>query len=164
MSSGTHQLSGRSRLFLLAALTTLSPFATDTVVPGLDAIAAGLDVTQAQAQQTLSTYMFGVALMALFHGAISDAVGRRPVVLVGLALFSVAALGCALAGDIQMLIVLRFIQGLAGGAGMIVVRAMVRDALDGPPAQRLLSQVMFVFAVAPAIAPIIGGFAVAEFG
>lgn len=142
---------------MLAALATLSPFAIDTYIPALAAVREGLGATAVQTQQSLSAYMFGLALMALWHGAISDALGRRPVVLAGLVIYSIAAIGCALATDVHVLIAWRFVQGLAGGVGMIVVRAIVRDTMQGAAAQRVLSYVMMMFGVAPAIAPIIGG-------
>ncbi len=144
-------------LALLAALATLSPFAIDTYIPALAAVRESLGATAVQTQQSLSAYMFGLALMALWHGAISDALGRRPVVLAGLVVYSLASVGCALTTDVNTLIVLRFVQGLAGGVGMIIVRAIVRDTLQGAAAQRVLSHVMMMFGVAPAIAPIIGG-------
>jgi DHA1 family bicyclomycin/chloramphenicol resistance-like MFS transporter len=149
---------------LLAALTTLSPFATDTYVPALSAVREALGAGVVETQQTLSAYMLGLSLMALWHGAIADALGRRPVLVVGMALYTAGALGCALAQSIEVLILMRFLQGLAGGVGMIVVRAMIRDMLEGAPAQRLLSRVMMMFSIAPAIAPIIGGWLYAWFG
>ena len=79
---------------LLACLGTLGPFSIDTYLPAFSGIAASLGATPAQMQQTLSAYLFGFALMNLFHGALSDSFGRRPVVLIGLALFTLASLGC----------------------------------------------------------------------
>lgn len=149
---------------LLAALTTLSAFATDAFVPALGAITSSFASTSLQTQQALAAYMFGLAAMALWHGAISDAVGRRPVVLVALALYTVMAVGCALAPNITTLIAFRFCQGLAGGAGMILSRAIVRDRFEGHEAQRLLSTIMVLFTLAPAVAPIIGGFLLTGFG
>lgn len=142
---------------LIAAMTMLSPFATDTYVPALYAMRESLAASPVQAQQTLSAYMLGLAIMALWHGAISDAIGRRPVMLVGLVVYTGAALGCALASTVEALIVFRFVAGLAGGVGMVLSRAIVRDLLEGAAAQRLLSNIMVVFGLAPAIAPIIGG-------
>lgn len=141
----------------MAALATLSPFAIDTYIPALAAVREALDASAVQTQQSLSAYMFGLALMALWHGAISDALGRRPVVLTGLVIYTIASAGCALATDVHVLIAWRFVQGLAGGVGMIIVRAIVRDTMQGAAAQRVLSYVMMMFGVAPAIAPIIGG-------
>jgi DHA1 family bicyclomycin/chloramphenicol resistance-like MFS transporter len=108
-------------------------------------------------QQTISSYLLGYGLMSLFHGAISDAVGRRPVILWGTSLFGLASVGCALSTDLTTLLVFRFIQGLCAGVGMIVGRAVIRDVFDGEDAQRLMSQVSMIFSIAPAIAPIVGG-------
>lgn len=149
---------------LLATLATLSPFAMDTYIPAMSAVGRALDATPAETQQTLSAYMFGLAIMALWHGAISDALGRRPVVVASLCVYTLASFGCAVATDVHVLIGLRFVQGLAGGGGMIIVRAMIRDTFEGAPAQRLMSTVMLMFSIAPAIAPIIGGWLDAWFG
>ena len=149
---------------LLAALSTISPFATDTYVPSLVAVGEDLGATPLQVQQTLSAYMLGLGLMSLWHGSISDALGRRPVILAALSVFTLASLGCALAGNVHMLIGMRLLQGLSGGAGMVIVRAVVRDSVEGHAAQRLMSRVMLMFGVAPAIAPILGGYLHEWFG
>jgi DHA1 family bicyclomycin/chloramphenicol resistance-like MFS transporter len=149
---------------LLAALSTISPFATDTYLPSLPAVAESLHASPLEVQQTLSAYMLGLGLMALWHGSISDALGRRPVALAALAVFTLASLGCAIARSIEILIVLRFVQGLSGGAGMVVARAAVRDSVEGVPAQRLMSHITLMFGIAPAIAPIIGGWLHEWFG
>jgi len=142
---------------LLAALSTISPFATDTYLPSLAAVGEALQASPFQVQQTLSAYMFGLGLMALWHGSISDALGRRPVVLAALLVFTGASLGCAVARNVETLILMRLLQGLSGGAGMVIARAVVRDTVEGVPAQRLMSHVTLMFGVAPAVAPIIGG-------
>ena len=133
------------------------PFSIDTVFPAFGAMARDLGSTPVAIQQTISVYLIGYGLMSLFHGAISDAIGRRPVILVGIALFSLASVGCALSNDLNTLLVFRFLQGLCAGVGMIVGRAVIRDAVDGEDAQRLMAQVSMIFSIAPAIAPIVGG-------
>lgn len=133
------------------------PFSIDTVFPAFGAMAKDLGSTPVAVQQTISSYLLGYGLMSLFHGAISDAVGRRPVILWGIALFGLASVGCALSTDLTTLLVFRFIQGLCAGVGMIVGRAVIRDVFDGEDAQRLMSQVSMIFSIAPAIAPIVGG-------
>lgn len=143
---------------LLACLGTLGPFAIDTYLPAFQGIAASLGATPAQMQQTLSAYLFGFALMNLFHGALSDAIGRRPVVLGGLALFTLASLGCALSQSIGALVIFRALQGMSAGAGVVVSRAIIRDMFPPADAQRVMSQVTIFFGVAPAIAPVVGGF------
>ena len=148
----------RARLaFVLGALAMFGPFSIDTVFPAFGAMADDLGSTPVAVQQTISSYLLGYGLMSLFHGAISDAVGRRPVILWGIALFGLASVGCALSTDLTTLLVFRFIQGLCAGVGMIVGRAVIRDVFDGEEAQRLMSQVSMIFSIAPAIAPIVGG-------
>ena len=111
-------------------------------------------------QQTLSAYLFGFAVMNLFHGALADSFGRRPVVLWGVAVFTLASVGCALAPTIGALVFFRALQGLASGAGIVVSRAIIRDMFPPADAQRVMSQVTIFFGVAPAVAPMIGGCAV----
>ena len=142
---------------LLACLGTLGPFSIDTYLPAFSGIAATLGATPAQMQQTLSAYLFGFALMNLFHGALSDSLGRRPVVLWGLALFTAASLGCALSQTIGQLVFFRALQGMTAGAGVVVSRAIIRDMCPPDEAQRLMSQVTLFFGIAPAIAPVLGG-------
>jgi len=143
---------------LLATLGMLGPFTIDTYLPAFSGIAADLQATPLQIQQTLSAYLFAFAFMSLFHGALSDSFGRRPVVLTGVAVFTLASVGCALSTDITHLIFFRALQGLATGAGIVVSRAVIRDMFPQADAQRVMSQVTLFFGVAPAIAPIIGGF------
>jgi DHA1 family bicyclomycin/chloramphenicol resistance-like MFS transporter len=107
-------------------------------------------------QQTLSAYLFGFALMNLFHGALADSFGRRPVILWGVALFTLGSVGCALAQSIGPLIFFRAVQGLATGAGIVVSRAVIRDMFPPAEAQRVMSQVTIFFGAAPAVAPMIG--------
>jgi DHA1 family bicyclomycin/chloramphenicol resistance-like MFS transporter len=142
---------------LLALLGMLGPFSIDTYLPAFAGIAQSLDASAVQMQQTLSAYLFGFAFMSLFHGAISDSFGRRPVVLWGLFAFTVASIGCALSQSIGHLIFFRAVQGLSTGAGIVVSRAVIRDMFPPNQAQKVMSQVTIFFGVAPAIAPMIGG-------
>jgi len=143
---------------LLAVLGMLGPFSIDTYIPAFSGIARSIGATPAEMQQTLSAYLFGFAFMNLFHGALSDSFGRRPVVLWGLAVFTLASLGCALSQNIAQLVLFRGLQGLSTGAGIVVSRAVIRDMFPPADAQRVMSQVTIYFGVAPAIAPIVGGF------
>jgi MFS transporter, DHA1 family, multidrug resistance protein len=143
---------------LLACLGMVGPFSIDTYLPAFSGISAALNATPVQMQQTLSAYLFGFALMNLFHGALSDSFGRRPVVLVGLALFTAASVGCALASSVGQLVFWRTVQGMSAGAGIVVSRAIIRDMFPPADAQRVMSQVTLFFGIAPAIAPMIGGF------
>jgi MFS transporter, DHA1 family, multidrug resistance protein len=142
---------------LLACLGSLGPFSIDTYLPAFSGIAQSLGATPAQMQQTLSAYLFGFALMNLFHGSLSDSLGRRPVVLAGLALFTLASLGCALSQTIGQLVAFRALQGMSAGAGVVVSRAIIRDMFPPDEAQKVMSQVTIFFGVAPAIAPVLGG-------
>src|SRR5438093_12082289 len=142
---------------LLAAPAMLGPFAIDMYLPAFHAIALEFAVSQIAVQQTLSTYLFAYAFVMLWHGALSDALGRRPVVLVSLAIYAFASLSCAIAGDIQSLWLFRTLQGLSAGAGLVVGRAIIRDRYHWPEAQRLMSQITLVFGIAPALAPVVGG-------
>jgi MFS transporter, DHA1 family, multidrug resistance protein len=147
-----------SLALLLAGLGMLGPFSIDTYLPAFDGIARTLGATPVEMQQTLSAYLFGFAAMNLFHGAIADSFGRRPVILAGLTLFTLASVGCALAPTIGSLISFRALQGVSAGAGMIVSRAIIRDMYPPADAQRVMSQVTIYFGVAPAVAPLVGGF------
>ena len=135
----------------------LGPFSIDTYLPAFPAIGASFHATPLQVQQTLTAYMVMFAFMTLWHGAISDAIGRRRVILVGLGGYVFASLFCAFSTRIEMLWLGRAMQGMVGGVGFIVGRAVIRDLYDGPQAQRLMANVALIFAIAPAIAPIIGG-------
>ena len=105
---------------LLACLGMIGPFSIDTYLPAFSGIAASIGATPVQMQQTLSSYLLGFALMNLFHGALSDSFGRRPVVLGGIALFTLASVGCALSDSIGTLVLFRALQGMSAGAGMVV--------------------------------------------
>ncbi|HWP12717.1 MAG TPA: multidrug effflux MFS transporter [Ramlibacter sp.] len=142
---------------LLAVLGMLGPFSIDTYIPAFSGIAKALGATPVQMQQTLSAYLFGFAFMNLFHGALADSFGRRPVVLWGIAVFTLASAGCALSQNIGQLVLFRGLQGLSTGAGIVVSRAVIRDMFPQAQAQQVMSQVTIYFGVAPAVAPIIGG-------
>ncbi|HLT26361.1 MAG TPA: multidrug effflux MFS transporter [Zeimonas sp.] len=142
---------------LLAALGMLGPFSIDTYLPAFSGIARALDASPLQMQQTLSAYLFGYAFMNIFHGALADSFGRRPVVLWGVGAFTIASVGCALSPTIGWLVFFRALQGLSTGAGIVVSRAVIRDMFPPEEAQRVMSQVTIYFGVAPAVAPIVGG-------
>jgi DHA1 family bicyclomycin/chloramphenicol resistance-like MFS transporter len=143
---------------LLACLGMLGPFSIDTYLPAFTGIAQAIGASPVEMQQTLSAYLFGFAVMNLFHGALSDSLGRRPVVLVGLVMFTLASVGCALSEHIGALVFFRALQGMSAGAGIVISRAVIRDMFPPADAQKVMSQVTIFFGVAPAIAPMIGGF------
>ncbi len=149
---------------LLACLAMLGTFSVDMYLPAFPAIERELGATPLALQQTLSAYLIAYAFMMLWHGSLSDALGRRPVVLGGLALYALATLGCSVAGNIESLWLFRTFQGITAGTGLVVGRAIIRDRFHGPEAQRLMSQITMVFGIAPALAPIVGGSLLNLFG
>jgi MFS transporter, DHA1 family, multidrug resistance protein len=153
-----HLRISKARLALiLGALAMLGPFSIDTIFPAFAVMQGDLHVDKVAMQQTISMYLLGYAGMSLLHGPLSDALGRKPVILAGIVVFMLASAGCALSTSMPMMLGFRVIQGLSAGVGLIVGRAIVRDALQGDDAQRLMSHISMIFGVAPAIAPIIGG-------
>ncbi|KJV34312.1 multidrug effflux MFS transporter [Luteibacter yeojuensis] len=141
---------------LLAALSMIGPFSIDAIFPGFPDIGRSFGVGEVALQQLLSVYLLAYAVMSLFHGAISDAYGRKPVIVVAMGIYALASAGAALAPGFGFLLGCRIVQGLSGGAGIVVGRAIVRDTLHGEDAQRMMSKVMMIFGIAPAIAPIVG--------
>jgi MFS transporter, DHA1 family, multidrug resistance protein len=135
----------------------LGSFSIDAYLPAFAGIMQAIGATPVEMQQTLSAYLFGFAIMNLFHGAMSDSLGRRPVVLSGIALFTVASVGCALAEHIGQLLFWRTVQGMSAGVGIVVSRAIIRDMFAATDAQGVLSQVNTFYCLAPAIAPMVGG-------
>lgn len=145
---------------MLAALSMLGPFSIDTYLPAFPNIQASLGASALEVQQTLTAYLLSFAVMILWHGALSDAFGRRNIILVSLAVFAVATLGCAAAHSIEYLWTFRMLQGISAGAGVVIGRAIIRDLYAGAAAEKLLSLVTMIFSIAPAIAPMLGGWIV----
>ncbi|MBC7991211.1 MAG: multidrug effflux MFS transporter [Luteimonas sp.] len=142
---------------LLGGLAMFGPFSIDTIFPAFPQMGGDFAADKLAMQQTISVYLLAYAAMSIVHGPLSDAIGRRKVILGGLVVFTLASVGCALSRDLTTLLLFRALQGLSAGVGLIVGRAVIRDVLHGDDAQRLMSQVSMIFGVAPAIAPIIGG-------
>ncbi|WP_454831667.1 multidrug effflux MFS transporter [Pseudoxanthomonas wuyuanensis] len=142
---------------LLGGLAMFGPFSIDTIFPAFPQMGAQLGADKLAMQQTISVYLLTYAAMSLVHGPLSDALGRKRVILAGLFVFLLASIGCALSTDMTTLLLFRALQGLSAGVGFIVGRAVIRDVYQGDDAQRLMSQVSMIFGIAPAIAPIIGG-------
>src|SRR4029450_5195033 len=142
---------------LLAMLGMLGPFSVDTYIPAFSGIARSLGATPVEMQQAPSPSLFGFAFMNLFHGALADSFGRRPVVLWGLVAFTIASAGCALSQNVGLLVLFRLLQGMSSGAGIVVSRAVIRDMFPPDQAQKVMSQVTIYFGVAPAVGPRIGG-------
>ena len=145
------------RVITLAALTSVAPFAIDTYLPAFHILSEDLLASPEAIQQSLTFYLLPYTVMLLFHGPISDGIGRIKTMKWGLLLFFFASLGCALSTTVESLWFFRALQGIGGGAGSVVARAMVRDLYEGAEAQRVMATVQILFGIAPAIAPMIGG-------
>lgn len=154
----------RGLALLLGALSAIGPFSTDAYLPSFQEIGRVFGAPAFLVQQTLTAYMVPFAAMTLWHGAISDTLGRRRVTLGTIASFSLASVGCMLAWRIEALLLFRAAQGMTAGAGMVIGRAVVRDVLDGDEARRLMARVALVFALAPALGPVLGGWLHVWFG
>src|SRR5450830_794877 len=145
---------------LLAGLSMLGPFSIDAYLPAFPNIEADLHASAIEVQQTLTAYMLAFACMVLWHGALADAFGRRNVILCAMVVFAVGTFGCAASHSVHYLWVFRIMQGVSAGAGVVVGRAIIRDLYSDAPAARLLSLVTMIFSIAPAIAPVLGGWIV----
>lgn len=145
-------------ILLLAFISSVGPFSIDTYLPSLPAIAADFSVSSALSGQSVSSFFFGLAIGQLVAGPLSDRFGRRPVLLIGFALFSLATIACALAPTIETLIFARALQGLAASASPAAGRAIVRDLWSGDQAAKAMSYVVMAMTIAPLIAPSLGGF------
>jgi DHA1 family bicyclomycin/chloramphenicol resistance-like MFS transporter len=144
-------------VYVLAALAALAPFAIDTYLPAFHAMGADLATSDVHIQQSLAVYLLPYAIMTLWHGAISDSIGRIATIKWGLSVFVLASIGCAFAPNVETLWFFRALQGASGGAGNTVARAMVRDLFEGAQAQRVMATIQMLFGIAPAVAPMIGG-------
>jgi len=156
---GTHHLT-----VIAALLAMIGPFSIDAYLPSFPAIEAEFGISRAMLSQSLGVYLLAFAISTLFWGPLADRFGRRLVILVSMALYSLASISCALAANAEAFILLRIVQGLAASGGFIAGRAMIRDAHDAESAHRAMSQVMLLFALAPAIAPVLGGWLHDQFG
>ncbi|HEX5514638.1 MAG TPA: Bcr/CflA family efflux MFS transporter, partial [Gammaproteobacteria bacterium] len=158
------KLRSPATVLLLAALTALGPLATDMYLPALPAIARGLNAGADQVQLTLSLYMAGFAISQLLCGPLSDHYGRKPILLAGFSIFAAASVLCALAPNIETLLLGRFLQSFGGAVGPVLGRAAVRDIYQPLEAGRILSYMATAMALAPALAPIGGGLLLLFYG
>nr|WP_035911668.1 multidrug effflux MFS transporter [Knoellia sinensis] len=148
---------------VLAGMAMLGPFSIDTPFPAFAQMRGEFGVGIDDMQLVVSAYMLAFAVMTPFHGPLSDAVGRRPVVIGALGIYALASIGCALSPSLPVLLGFRVLQGLSAGGSTIIGRTIIRDLFDGVEAQRAMSRVMMIFGLAPAIAPVVGGLLL-EFG
>ena len=149
---------------LLAAAVALGPLAIDMYLPALPAMGEALSANTGQVQLTLSIYMVGFALAQLVCGPLADRFGRKPIMIGGFLLFAIASVVCALATNIETLILCRFLQALGGSAGPVLGRAAVRDIYSPRDAAKIMAILASIMALAPAVAPTLGGFMVVSLG
>lgn len=141
---------------VLGLLSAVGPFATDMYLPALPAIGRSLGASTGQVQASLMAFFIAMGAGQIVYGPVSDMVGRRAPLYVGLVLFALGSIGCAMAGDIGTLVAFRFLQGMGACAGVVVPRAVVRDLHTGHDAARLMALLMLVFSVSPILAPLVG--------
>ncbi|MGK4584142.1 multidrug effflux MFS transporter [Kitasatospora sp. HPMI-4] len=146
----------RATVAVLAGLTALGPLTTDLYLPALPALTTDLGSTAATAQLTLTGSMFGMAFGQLLFGPLSDRLGRRPPLLVGMTLYTLATVVCALAGSMPLLIAGRLLQGFAGAAGLVIARAVARDRYEGVAMIRFMASLGVISGLAPILAPVLG--------
>lgn len=144
-------------LALLALMSAFPSIAIDLLVPGLPALAADLQVPAGDAKQTVQAFFLGFAAAHLFLGQLSDRYGRRPVLLWGIAVYTIAALGCALTADLSVLLAMRVVQGMFGAAGIILARAVISDIYGPTGTTRAMAGMFMFFVPIPIILPIVGG-------
>lgn len=141
---------------LLGALTAMGPLAIDMYLPSLPTIGADLRASSSATQSTVAAFLAGMAIGQVVYGPASDRLGRRGPVLVGVGIFIVASVACALAPSVEWLLAGRFVQALGACAGAVVSRAVVRDRFDHTETARMLSLMMLIMGLAPILAPLLG--------
>lgn len=149
---------------IIALMTMVGPFTLDTYLPSFPEIAAEFGVGLGAMAQTVSVYLVSFAVATLAWGPLADSFGRRRVVLGSMICYVATSLGCAFADNLTQLLIMRLLQGAAASGGIVIGRAVVRDVYEGPRARNAMAQVMLMFALAPAAAPIIGGWLHEWFG
>ena len=138
-------------------MTAMAPLSTDMYLPSLPVMQADFGISASLVQMTLTMTMLGMALGQIFAGPVSDYYGRKKPLLIGMAAFTAATLGCVLAENIVAFLCFRFVMGFAGASGIVVSKAIARDVCEGPELTRFFAMLMMVNGLAPIIAPVIGG-------
>lgn len=148
--------STRAMPILIALLATIGPMGIDMYLPSIPAMAQSLQTTEGAIQFSLMTFFFGLMLGQLFYGPLSDKFGRKPLIYLGLSIFILASIGCAMATSASSLQWLRFIQGLGGSIGMVIAFAIIKDQFQGPAMGKMMSMVLAILGLSPVAAPLIG--------
>lgn len=162
-----HNNSSQKKIYLiliLGMLTAIGPFSIDMYLPAFPDIAKGLNTTIAQVTLSLSSFFIGISAGQLIYGPLLERFGRKKPLYVGLSIYLLASIGCAMATSVNALIAFRLLQALGGCAGMVAARAMVRDLFEAKENAKIFSLLMLVVAVSPIIAPTLGGYITAAFG
>ncbi|MDR2789755.1 MAG: multidrug effflux MFS transporter [Campylobacteraceae bacterium] len=149
-------LTERQLVFILAALSAITPLAIDMYLPAINAMSSSLNVPEPQVAISISIFFLGLAAGQLFGGPISDAYGRRPIVIIGLVLFCLGSIGIIFINDVRILWVLRFVQAFGGGFATVNVAAVVRDMFSGNESARIFSMIGSITVIAPLVAPALG--------
>lgn len=151
-------------IMIVAFVSMIGPFSIDTYLPSFASLESQFDISRGLSNQTIAAYMYATAISTLFWGPLSDRIGRKLVIISSLMLYSIATVFCAIAENYSEFLLSRVFQGFAASGGMVAGRAMIRDVYDSRLAQKAMSYVLMLFALAPAIAPILGGYLHSYFG
>ncbi|MEO5648211.1 MAG: Bcr/CflA family efflux MFS transporter, partial [Chitinophagaceae bacterium] len=151
-------------ILILGMLSAIGPFSIDMYLPGFPAIATDLNTTVARVALSLSSFFIGISAGQLIYGPLLDRFGRKRPIYLGLTIYIIASIGCAVSRSVDSLIALRLLQALGGCVGMVAARAMVRDLFPVEENAKVFSRLVLVIGVSPIIAPTLGGYIIAEFG
>src|SRR5690606_27860018 len=144
-------------LLLMGALTALGPLAIDMYLPSFPSIVEGLKASQGEVERTLAAYLIGLAIAQLFYGPLADRYGRKPPLVAGLMIFTLAWISCAMAQQIEHLTYWRILQALGGASSIVIPRAVVRDNLNTRDSAKALSLLLLIMGVTPILGPVVGG-------
>lgn len=151
-------------ILILGLLSAIGPFSIDTYLSGFPSIATDLNVTVDDVSYSLSSFFIGISVGQLIYGPLLDRFGRKTPLIIGLVIYFVASMGCAMATSIEMLIGLRFLQALGGCVGMVAPRAIVRDSFPVEESAKIFSTLILILGVSPIIAPTVGSYMITAMG